>query len=79
MQEEREINMFCFPVLDRFTGFQHIDTPDHFIHGSESKLCHNLAQFFGNKEKEIDDMIRGSFKFRTQTTDLVLRYQPGMY
>ena len=34
-----------------------VHAADHFIHVAEAELCHVLANLFGEKEEEVDDML----------------------
>ena len=57
MQDARQIHALSFPMGD---GFFHVDLvhpADHFGHGAEAQLRHDLAQFLGNKEEVIDHML----------------------
>ena len=45
-------------MIDGGFHIEHVDASNHFIDGPESKLRHVLPKLFGNKEKEIDHVLR---------------------
>ncbi len=47
----------CLPVLDAGAHVQQIGATDKLIELADTQLRHDLAHFFGNEEKEIDDML----------------------
>ena len=61
-------------MVDRRRFVEHLHLPDHFIEGAIAHLGHQLADFLGDEEEEIDDMFGLSDKALAQYR--VLRRNP---
>ncbi len=53
-----EVEAACFPVIDGFLRFETIGASDHFVHGAETELRHEFANFLRDKSHEVDGMGR---------------------
>src|SRR4051812_36465876 len=62
----REIESARLPVVHRWLHIEHVDAADHLVHGAESHLRHVFADLLGNKEKEINHVLRLTLKLFPQ-------------
>ncbi len=74
IQQTRQIDPFCLPVVDRWGHVEPIDPPDHLVEAAETERCHQLAHFLGDEEEVIDDVLRLPGEFLAQHR--VLRRDP---
>ena len=58
VQDAAEIDALRLPVLDRPAHVEFFDVPYHLVEAAEAKLRHQLAHFLGDKEEEIDHVLR---------------------
>src|SRR5690349_3725623 len=54
------------PMIDRGAHFDFVHAPDHFIHRPEADPRHPLANFFGDVEEEVDDVLRRALELLAQ-------------
>ena len=45
-------------MLDGLSGVETVHPSDHLVNGAESHLRHDLPQFIGHEEEEIDNVLR---------------------
>ena len=57
MQDGGEVDALGFPVFGDVAHVEHVDPPDHLVDGAEAQLRHDLAQFFGHEQHEVDDVL----------------------
>ena len=58
VEDRGEVEPLCLPLGDRRAGVETVDAPHHLLDGAEAELRHQIPQFFGEKEEEVDDMLR---------------------
>ena len=56
-EQAREIKALRFPMVDQLTSVEHLRLADHLVEGAITHRCHQLTDFLGDKEKEIDDVL----------------------
>src|SRR5690606_1966758 len=66
MEDLREIQTTCFPVIHCRTSLQPICLSHHFIHCSKAKLRHQLSNFLGNHVHEVDHVIGTTHEFLSE-------------
>ena len=44
-------------MIDGRRHVEPIDPADHFVEAAEAERCHQLADFLGNEEEIIDDVL----------------------
>ena len=52
-----EVEALGLPVLDQLAAIEHLHLPDHLIEGAEAELGHQLADFLGDEEEIVDDVL----------------------
>ena len=52
-----EIQALRLPVLDTGAGVEQLDAPDHFVERADAELGHDLADFFGDEEEVVHDVL----------------------
>src|ERR1700757_4394098 len=57
MEQTAQIDALGLPVLDRPNHVALVDPADHLLETSEAELRHQLANFFGDEEEIVDDML----------------------
>ncbi len=57
-KDTAEIQFLKLPVLYIISYFQAVYLAYHFIHGTEAQFGHNLTEFFCQKVKQVDHMLR---------------------
>ena len=45
-------------MVDGLLHFEFVHPADHLVDRAEAQLGHDLPQFFGNEEEEVDDVLR---------------------
>src|SRR5439155_946675 len=58
VENGREIEAPCLPMLDCLSHFDHIDAANHFIHLAETHPRHQLPELLGDVDEKIDDLLR---------------------
>ena len=57
VKQPAEIDPVRFPVIDCASDVEKIRPPDQLVDRADADRSHDLAQFLGNKEEIIDDML----------------------
>ena len=52
-----EVEALGFPVVDGVADVEHVHAADHVVERAEAELGHDLADFFGEEEEEVDDVF----------------------
>ena len=63
VQDHRQIEALGLPVLAQVGEFQHLRLADHVFEFPEAHLGHELADFLGDEEHEVDDVLRLAGEF----------------
>ena len=58
VQDFRQVDALRLPVAHRSGHVEPVDAPDHLGDGMKTHRRHDLAQFLGNEEEIVDDMLR---------------------
>src|SRR5690606_37577762 len=66
VQQARQVNAFGLPVPDRLLHVDAVDATDHLLDGAEAHLGHDLAQFLGDEEEVVDDVLGLAGEARAQ-------------
>src|ERR1700721_2362122 len=53
----RQIEAACFPVIDSRVFFKHVDAADHLVYATEAEFGHILPHLFGQKKEKVNDML----------------------
>jgi hypothetical protein len=56
-KDQRQVNVLSLVCAKIFSDSEAFSVANHFVDGSEAKLCHNSSQFIGDVVKEVDDML----------------------
>src|SRR6478752_1279777 len=58
VKQAREIEALRLPLRDHLPLIEHLHLTDHLVEGSVAELGHQLADFFGDEEEIVDDVLR---------------------
>jgi hypothetical protein len=65
VQNLREVESLCLPMLHSFLRLQHVGASDHFIERAETELRHEFADFLGDERHEVHRVFRIASEFLT--------------
>src|SRR5919202_126610 len=57
VEDLREVESLCLPMLDGFLWLKYIGASDHFIERAEAELRHDLADFLRDEFHEVHRMF----------------------
>src|SRR4028119_1111122 len=58
VEDLREVEALCLPMLHSFLWLKYIGATDHFIECAETEFCHEFADFLSDELHEVHGMFR---------------------
>src|SRR3954452_19290272 len=66
VKDSLKVETTCLPMFNARLQLDQVDSPDHFVHCSETELRHPAANLFRNKEEEVHDVLGRACKLLAQ-------------